>query len=301
MLNKKAKDRGGKGNLLQIDKATGKVQMNRIDIAQMIAQLDEKDKKGGEAKAPPAGVANPNPGLEQDLLQAHRDRMIVEEQKMTQAVDGALLMAKKDLASDPDGVLEVLRGLYSRVKDHPDLGELLRDRLLTRLQGTLREYAGDARKIKLDKETRDAQVAILKSNIDKQNQRQSFEERLEAQFRAYRSLMNEARFETVKMQEMLAGMVEMEREAKIKGNPPPEASLAAYRITQSSYQLNHLAELNRRRQEGYLSVMLSIEKSHVPYADEPGIYFPPLATWKAIEGLPGQVRSQQPAQRRQGA
>ncbi len=49
--------------------------------------------------------------------------------------------------------------------------------------------------------------------------------------------------------------------------------------------INHLDELRRRRQEGFLSVMLSIEKSHVPFADEPGIYFPPLATWKAIEKL----------------
>ena len=28
--------------------------------------------------------------------------------------------------------------------------------------------------------------------------------------------------------------------------------------------------------------MMGIEKSHMPYPDEPGIYFPPLPTWKAI-------------------
>ncbi|MBV9121268.1 MAG: hypothetical protein JOZ39_11220, partial [Chloroflexi bacterium] len=74
----------------------------------------------------------------------------------------------------------------------------------------------------------------------------------------------------------------MEREAKIKGDRVPQAALAAYQITQSSYMINHVAEMTRKRQQGFLSVMLSIEKSHIPYADEPGIYFPPLATWRAI-------------------
>jgi tetratricopeptide (TPR) repeat protein len=275
--------KSGKGDRLETDKATGKPRWTKADLVQFVNQLDEKKPApDGQQKG---GVANPNPGLEQDLLQAHRDRMVVEEQKMTQATEAAIGMARKDLAADPDGVLEVLRGLYARVKDDPDLGERTRENLLARLNTTLRDSAGQARELKLRKETQAQQVATIKSELDRQAQKQTFVERLEAQFRAFRSLMNEARFETAAMQEMLKGMVDIEREAKIKGFPVPQTAQAFYRITQASYQINHLDDLRRQRQEGFLSVMLSVEKSHIPFADEPGIYFPPLSTWKAIEKL----------------
>src|SRR5206468_1043357 len=139
-------------------------------------QLDEKDKDkklpgGPELAPPPGGVANPNPGLEQNLLQAHRDRVIIEEQKMNQAVDAAVQMARKDLGSDPDGVLEVLRGLLARVKDHPDLGEKTRANLEARLQTSLREAAGQARDLKLRKEQTAQAVALAKLNYEKEQQR----------------------------------------------------------------------------------------------------------------------------------
>ncbi len=272
--------KGGKADRIETDKASGKPRWSKADLVQLINQVEKQEQPGAKNSAP-----NANPALEQDLLQAHRDRMVVEEQKMAQAADAAIQMVRKDLAGDPDGVLEVLRGLYARVKDDPDLGERTRNNLLARLDTTLRDSAGLAREMKLRNETRAQTVATIKLELDRQQQRQTFQERLQSQFRAFRSLMNEARFETAAMNEMLRGMVEIEREAKIKGNPIPLTAQPFYTITQASYQINHLDEMRRRRQEGFLSVMLSVEKSHVPYADEPGIYFPPLATWKAIEKL----------------
>src|SRR5205085_9140405 len=39
------------------------------------------------------------------------------------------------------------------------------------------------------------------------------------------------------------------------------------------------------KDQRFMEVMLSVEKSHVPFSDEPPIYFPPLRTWKAITDL----------------
>src|SRR5262249_48473805 len=141
MLKKKMEQNAGnKGDVLGKDKASGKTQWAKTDLAKMVAQLEQKP---GAVPAPgvpaPGGPPNQNPALEQDLLQAHRDRVIIEEQKMTQAVEAAVQMARKDLGNDPDGVLEVLRGLLARVKDHPDLGEKVRGVLISRLDTSLRE------------------------------------------------------------------------------------------------------------------------------------------------------------------
>ncbi len=278
---KQSLTRGGKADRIEADRITGKARWSKTALVALVAQLD----KQGPAPQRPGGPANANSGLEQNLLQALRDRVAVEEQKMAQAAAAAMQMVRKDIAADPDGVLEVLRGLYARIKDDPDLGERTRNNLLARLDATLRDSAGLARALKLRKQAQAQTVATIKSELDRRQQRQTFTERLEAQFGAFRSLMNEARFETVAMNALLKGVVDLERDARIKGNAVPQTSQALHTITQAAYQINHLDDLRRRRQEGFLSVLLSVEKSHVPYSDEPGIYFPPLATWKAIERL----------------
>jgi hypothetical protein len=169
LLRKQMEKGGFKGERIQADK-NGKVQWNKADLLNLVAQLDAKEKKAGAKDPGDGGVANPNPGLEQDLLQAHRDRMIVEQQKMAQAVDAAVQIARKDLGNDPDGVLEGLRNLLARVKDHPDIGEKERDILLNRLQTQLRQSAGDARNAKLQKEFAAQGVAVAQANQEKAKQ-----------------------------------------------------------------------------------------------------------------------------------
>jgi hypothetical protein len=66
-------------------------------------------------------------------------RAVIEEQKLTQAVEHQLRRARHEMAADPDGAFDTLRGALLRVKDHPDLGDATRDRLVTRLQAALRE------------------------------------------------------------------------------------------------------------------------------------------------------------------
>ncbi len=148
--------------------------------------------------------------------------MIVEEQKMTQAVEAAMQMARKDLASDPDGVLEVLRGLYARVKDDPNLGEQCAQQ--PPQPASTPSCATRPARPASSSFTRKRQQAQSRRSSRTWNGRRSGKRSrngCESQFRAFRSLMNEARFETAAMQEMLKGMVDIEREAKIKGNPVP--------------------------------------------------------------------------------
>ena len=87
-------------------------------------------------------------------LKAHKDRVLVEEQKMTQLVENTLTQARKELRNDPDGTLDFVRNMLARVKDHPDLSDVIRNALTARLETALRDIAIDGRMIKLAKEER---------------------------------------------------------------------------------------------------------------------------------------------------
>src|SRR5262249_41386313 len=69
------------------------------------------------------------------------------------------------------------------------------------------------------------------------------------------------------------------------GKPWPLVTQAAYFQVQANYNLQVWQELKRRRELGFLAVLLEVDKSHIPYPDEPPIHFPPLATWQAITKL----------------
>src|SRR5262249_27677580 len=49
--------------------------------------------------------------------------------------------------------------------------------------------------------------------------------------------------------------------------------------------LHEIRELRRVREERFLLTMLGVERSHVPFPDEPPIQFPPTPTWKALTDL----------------
>src|ERR1700758_2357150 len=94
--------------------------------------------------------------------------------------------------------------------------------------------------------------------------------------------MNRARFEETTEREVLAGLTVMRQEAIIKGVPVPQAVTSAYFQTAIGYNLQQMVELRRRREQGFMATMMSLERSAIPFPDEPPIAFPPLATWKAI-------------------
>src|SRR5260370_35843123 len=77
-------------------------------------------------------------------------------------------------------------------------------------------------------------------------------------------------------------MLQIRAEARQKGMPVPMATKAMYDIALAAYPLQKHNSLIRQREEKWLSILMQVEKSHIPYADEPPMNFPPLAPWKAI-------------------
>ena len=70
------------------------------------------------------------------------------------------------------------------------------------------------------------------------------------------------------------------------GRSPPEA-VAAYLIGQSATNLREYRELVRIREDRYLLTMMQVEKSFIPYPDEPPVHFPPAAVWRELTAAAG--------------
>lgn len=258
----------------RIQKINGKVHVAKTNFAQVaaLAQEDPKDPKAG----PAAGGNAPM------LLQEHRNRVIIEEQKITQMVEEALRQARRELNADPDGTLDLLRNTLSRVTDHPDIGARVREALASRLQTALNESSRQGRQIKQRLEEQNRILAVLQENEERADQTKTFEDRQVAQFRRFKEEITRARFEEKAKTDLLRQMVAMNDESLLRGQAPPVSLQAVYNQTLSMYNLQKHIELRRLKEERLLATLLEVDKSHVPFPDEPGIFFPPLATWKAI-------------------
>jgi tetratricopeptide (TPR) repeat protein len=65
----------------------------------------------------------------------------------------------------------------------------------------------------------------------------------------------------------------------------PPAVTAGYAMGLAGYHLREVQELRRIREERWLATMLQVEKSHIPFPDEPPVEFPPPALWRDLSRL----------------
>src|SRR5207248_2422138 len=116
-----------------------------------------------------------------------------------------------------DGAYERLRMALLRVKEHPDLGDAVRDQLTKKLQTNLRDVSNQGTQIKLKLAQQEAAKATALAAADKDMLRKTEEERFEARFKVYRNLMNEARYDILRRQaateEILKGMMQIHENA----------------------------------------------------------------------------------------
>src|SRR5262249_34988781 len=160
---------------------------------------------------------------------------------------------------------------------HPDLGDRVRDGLLSLLQKELRDTSISGKNIKLAKEERLRVINQVKVESEREQQLRTAYERIEAQFQVFKSLMGVARIEEKTKQEVIQGMRAMDAEARLKGGPGvPQATQVLYRQALVNYHIRKNLDLRVLREERFIAVLLEIEKSHVPFPDEPPIHFPPL-------------------------
>src|SRR5262249_46968754 len=113
---------------VKIESKNGQVRLTKGELVAFQGKAAEQLQVQPQADGPPKGAKEEM--AEQDLLKAHKDRQRVAELKLQDGVEASLRQARKLLASDPDAAYEAVRSALVRVRDHPDLAEGLRERLL---------------------------------------------------------------------------------------------------------------------------------------------------------------------------
>src|SRR5205085_2195733 len=106
------------------------------------------------------------------------------------------------------------------------------------------------------------------------------EERIRERLRVFSNLMSRAREREAYIQAN-----EIRQDLVNQGLPVPVAVTASYYVGLNAYNLREEQELRRIREERFLAVLLQVEKSHIPFPDEPPVEFPAPAVWQELTKL----------------
>lgn len=272
-------EKAGKRQGDLVKKQGGQIRLNRVDLLALAQAGDPKADPKADFKADPKA----QPGQDIDvMLQRHRDQALIEEQRVTQTVEAALRQYRRDLNTDPEKAHEALRNTLLQVQNHPDLANKVRDNLTRQLQAALRDVAERGKVILAHKAEQQVLKDIVKKKFEEEARLKAELDLTESRITAFKALMNKARYEERAMRDIVEGMMAIQKEARINGTPIPLASQHLYDAAQARFNLQKLADLRQVREQRFLQIMMEIEKTHIPYPDEPPIHFPPLATWKVI-------------------
>jgi hypothetical protein len=242
------------------DKAGAKAKRVRVNLVELAA-AQQKDAPQGQ----------------DDLLRDQKRREAVEDQRSTQQVEENIRQANRMLRSDPDGAMELLRRSLDNTRGNTNLSDRTRTELENRLERSLRQNEQEGRRIRQDIDQQLRALAREQQRRDLESIRATFEDRIRERLRQYHALMDKAREE-----EAADRANELRQDLINQGQPVPPAVNAAYYNALFSANLHELAELRRIRQERFMMTLMQVERSHIPFPDEPPVQFPPAATWVTL-------------------
>ncbi|HEV3261402.1 MAG TPA: hypothetical protein VG013_31405, partial [Gemmataceae bacterium] len=253
--------------------AKGNVRIRREQMKDMLARLQADD----QVPAPEAKPAAPDVDADSPLKQQQL-RLTIAQQRAAGIVEDALRRARRLKNTDPEAAKDLLKSVLSSIQDDPDLQDtrtegVLTDRLTTELR------AVEARAVVVQREQEEAmrRRAALQSRLTAESGLAALEERTKERMRVFHNLMDQARYLDAYRQALA-----IKQDAINTGNLVPVSVTASYYQGLVSTNLRELQELRRRREERYLLTMMQVERSHVPFPDEPPVEFPPAAVWREL-------------------
>jgi hypothetical protein len=256
--------------------------LKKQQLKDMLAKQDKNGLQGlaqaGDKAPPPKELAPPVP--EEDLIQEMKQRTAIEEQRVTQTVDEARREARQLLTSDPDAAHDLLKAIYAGVRENRDLSERVRQILLDRLEGSLRSVDLQGARIKAERKEQQQLRAQAVERMGRTEANAVEEERTRARMLAISNLFAHARYEDAYLESQA-----LRQDAINSGRGVPVAATMAYQVALSTNNLSQFQELERVRQERFLLTLMQVERSHVPFPDEPPIQFPPAPVWREITRL----------------
>jgi tetratricopeptide (TPR) repeat protein len=236
-------------------------------------QQDKKDDKKDNAPQPP------DLG-DQDRINAIKARQAIVDQEQTEVVNDAIRQANRTVRTRPDDAHEYLKRTLDGVRTNPDISNAVRASLSDRLERALQNVDITGAVVKRDQDEALRLMANANARTTLSAQERLEQDRVRERMRVYHNLMDQAREQQAYRQAQ-----SIRKDLIDQGLPVPPAVTGAYYVGLAAYHLREEQELRRIRQERWLATLLEVERSHVPFPDEPPIEFPPAATWQALSQM----------------
>ena len=225
---------------------------------------------------PLPGVNLPAPGGGIERAQAAKQ---IADQEATAATEELVKRALRLKATEPDSAYEDLKRAQAGVRGNDAITDRVRTRLATDLENAMTDIRVQGAEIKRRNAADAAAVSRARNQINVFEREMAREKQTKIRIDRFHDLMNVAKFELAYQEAQV-----MAQERVNAGLPVPPEVLATYRIGQAATNLRELKELKRLREDRYLMCMLQVDKSFVPYPDEPPVHFPPAAVWRELTG-----------------
>ena len=240
-----------------------------------LTNLQEPAPAAKPAEAPKL-AAPPKADSDTILRQAQSERQ-VQEQQFRVLVDDTIRRSRQLLTTDPDTAYDDLKRQRDIILSNPALGDAFRGRLAADLEAMMQTVSSQGAAIKKTAAAERERIARTRLKMNEFEREQTAEEQTRARIDAFKQLMSQARYELAQQEAQI-----MIQERVSRGQSVPPEALASYMIGQAATNLREHRELVRIREDRYLLTMLQVEKSFIPYPDEPPVHFPPAAVWREL-------------------
>jgi tetratricopeptide (TPR) repeat protein len=269
-----AKLRKGEVTKDQLYKQNGK--LIKLDIQPPAGEGQPPVAGQPNTPAAPAGGGQVDPEV---LVKQAQAAQAVAEAESRALVDETLRRVRTLQRTDPDGAYEDLKRQRENIRAADRLSDRVRSQLVADLESAMREVATKSAEIKRRLAAERERISQARYRLNEYDQQVSLNEQTQARLDRFRYLMRQAKFELAYREAQVMAQERLNRGLTV----PPEV-WATYRIGQSATQWREQKELRRLRDDRYLITMLQVDKSFVPYPDEPPVHFPPATVWRELRG-----------------
>ncbi|MCG2684963.1 MAG: hypothetical protein L6306_15270 [Planctomycetales bacterium] len=224
---------------------------------------DDLNLVGPEPQEPPAGV----------LAETFQHDRRVIAQVINTEVRNTLNQARSIMGADPEAAIQQLKLRLQEVRQTAALDPDARDQFVDVLQAALREAARRKIDVEYSRQQRQENVAAARERLLVSENLMRDQEKVRQLMERFNSLMEEGRY---RYAEEVAAV-----EAKKLAPNSPAPVLASLQAQMVGYY-NDFMELRLARQKAVVDVLYQVEKSAVPFPDEPPIVYPDAEVWQQL-------------------
>ena len=192
-------------------------------------------------------------------------------------VNEAIRQANRLVRSSPDEAYELLKRTLDGLRGNADLQPASVAGLAGRLSQAMGSISRIGATIKRDQGQALALRAAADARLDIRRTETLAQDRVRERLRVFHNLMDQAREEEAHRQAL-----SIRNDLVSQGQVVPPSVTFGLQASLNGYHLREVQELKRQTEERYLATLLEVERSHIPFPDEPPVEFPSAAVIRKI-------------------